>query len=173
MPRLCRSSRKSAHPLMPPPRRSPASGTVGRSCPPPLGRPPACAPPLTSLGCDLLAAVLVRARLPAAGYGAAPVWRPRSGSSADVGCAAWRSAPVVLCRPNRAARGQPAIAGRLPHGREPLHLSYFQRPSQGQDLTHPGNRLQSHHPLAELRIFPEALQQPSLDRSEKHHLFST
>src|SRR6516162_4389702 len=69
--------------------------------------------------------------------------------------------------------GQPAIAGRLPNGREPLHLSYFQRPGQGQDLTYAGNRLQSHHPLVELGMFPEALQQPPLHGSEKLHLSST
>src|SRR6516162_9935302 len=166
MSMLCLSIRKSTHPLMPPPPCGRASQMACRPCPRPSNTPPACAPPPASLGYDLPAGVPARAQPPAEGCGAAPVWPPRSAWPADACCAVWRSAHVVLCPLSCAARWSPTIAGRLTNRSKSAHLSHLQRPTQGQDLAHAGNRLQSHHPLAEVRMLIEPLQQPPLNHSE-------
>src|SRR5262249_56293974 len=69
----------TAH-LCSPPRRLPEPETVSRSCPQPLSKPPACAPPPASLDCDCLVAVPVRALPPVPGYSPPPISRPHSRS---------------------------------------------------------------------------------------------
>src|SRR5262249_49873571 len=52
--------------------RSPEPETVSRSCPRPSSKPPTCAPPPASPGCNHLVSVPARALPPAAGYIAVP-----------------------------------------------------------------------------------------------------